>query len=186
MDGADRSIHQGVGAPPPSSLTDLSQVLWRERETLELVVFKLEEQRLLLVEGQDRWVVPASREIDVVLDQLSAIELNRAVAAVSVALELDVEGDATLRDLAVAAPSPWPSVLERHQLALVRLAEEIVALSAGNRKLLSDGLATVRTAMSAPGQRASTRLLVDAAAFTSALSVNDRVLPPSLIDAIRY
>lgn len=185
MDGAERSRKHDVGAPPPSCLSDLSQVLWRERETLELVVFKLEEQRLLLVDGHDRWVVHASREIDVVLDQLCAVELNRAVAAVAVALELDVPGDATLRDLAAAAPSPWPSVLERHVLALVRLAEEIVALSAGNRKLLTDGLATVRKGMTAPGHRPSTRLLVDAAAFTSALSVNDRVLPPSLLDAIR-
>jgi hypothetical protein len=33
------------------SLTDLSSVLWRLRELLELLLFKLEEEQLLLLPG---------------------------------------------------------------------------------------------------------------------------------------
>ena len=169
----------------PSGLSDLSQVLWRERETLELVLFKLEEQRLLLLDGQDRWVCHASRELEAVLDQLGAMELTRAIASTTAADELRVPEDASLHDLAAAAPPPWPSVIERHVSALVRLAGEIVTLAAGNRDLLENGLERVRTAMGGRGRRPSTRMLVDAAAYHSAIAANDRVLQPSVVDAVR-
>jgi hypothetical protein len=170
---------------PQGGLGELSQVLWHERETLELVLFKLEEQRLLLIDGQDRWVCHASRELDAVLDQLGAMELRRALASSTAAEELLVREDSSLLDLAAAAPVPWPSVLERHVGALVRLAEEITLVAAGNRALLEGGLADVRTAMNARSGRPSTRMLVDAAAFHAALATNDRVLQPSLADAMR-
>ncbi|MGQ0519918.1 MAG: flagellar export chaperone FlgN [Actinomycetota bacterium] len=166
-------------------LSDLSEVLWREREALELVVFKLEEQRLLLREGRCRWLGHASREVDVVLDQLTEMELNRAVASAAAAAELGVADSAQLCVLAAAAPSPWPSVLARHIEALRRLAEEILVLADENRRLLREGLACVRRTIGARPGRASTRMLVDAASFQAALSTNERVLHPSLVDAVR-
>jgi len=172
-----------MGTRSPTGLGDLSQVLWQERETLELVLFKLEEQRLLLIDGQDRWVCHASRELDDALDQLGAMELNRALASATAADELGGPDDATLRDLATAAPVPWPSVLERHAAALVRLTQEIMLVAAGNRALLDDGLAAVRKAMGARS-RPSTRMLVEAAAYHAAMETNDRVLLPSLVDAV--
>ena len=171
-----------MGPLPTTGLSDLSQILWRERETLELVLFKLEEQRLLLLDGQDRWVGHASRELDSVLDRLGGMELNRALASAAAAAELGVKDDSGLRELAAAAPAPWPSVIERHVCALVRLAQEIVAVAGANRALLSQGLATVRTSMNG---RPSTRMLVDAAGFHAALATNERVLQPSLVDAVR-
>lgn len=170
--------------PTTTGLSDLSQILWREREILELVLFKLEEQRLLLADGQERWVCHASRELDSVLDQLGAMELNRAVASAAAAAELGARDDAGLRELAWAAPPPWPSVLDRHGGALLRLAEEIVELAAGNRVLLVKGLADVRRTMNTRARRPSTRMLVDAAAYHAALATNDRVLQPSLVDAV--
>lgn len=174
-----------MGMHPPTGLSDLSQVLWHERETLEVVLFKLDEQRLLLLHSQDRWLCHASRELDTVLDQLSSMELNRALASAAAADELRVPDDAGLRELAAAAPAPWPSVIERHVVALVRLADEIVALAASNRALLDEGLDGVRKAMSVRSRRPSTRMLVDAAAYHAALVTNDRVLAPSLVDAVR-
>lgn len=174
-----------MGIRPPTGLSDLSQVLWQERETLELVLFKLEEQRLLLLHGQDRWVGHASRELDAALDQLSSMELNRALASAAAADELRVPDDAGLWELTAAAPAPWPSVIERHLAALVRLADEIVAVAASNRALLNEGLAGVRKVMGARSRRPSTRMLVDAAAYHAALATNERVLAPSLVDAVR-
>jgi hypothetical protein len=130
-------------------------------------------------------VCHASRELDTVLDQLGAMELNRALASAAAADELRVPEDASLLDLAAAAPMPWPSVIERHMAALVRLANEIMLVAAGNRALLEEGLAEVRKAMTARSGRPSTRMLVDAAAFHAALATNDRVLLPSLADAVR-
>lgn len=174
-----------MGPLPTTGLSDLSQILWRERETLELVLFKLEEQRLLLVDGQDRWVGHASRELDTVLDQLGAMELNRALTSAAAAAELGVRDDSGLRDLAAAAPAPWPSVIERHVCALVRLAQEIVAVAGANRVLLSQGLAAVRTSRNGRTSRPSTRMLVDAAGYHAALATNERVLQPSFVDAVR-
>lgn len=174
-----------MGPQPTTGLSDLSQVLWRERETLELVLFKLEEQRLLLVDGQDRWVGHASRELDAVLDQLGSMELSRALASAAAAAELGVKDDSGLRDLAAAAPPPWPSVIERHVCALVRLAHEIGAVAGANRAQLAEGLAGVRKSMNSRGQRPSTRMLVDAAGYHAALATNERVLQPSLVDAVK-
>jgi hypothetical protein len=174
-----------MGTRPPTGLSDLSQVLWQERETLELVLFKLEEQRLLLVDGQDRWLCQASRELEAVIDQLGAMELSRALASAAAADELRVPEDASLRDLAASAPVPWPSVLERHVGALVRLSQEIMLVAAGNRALLEGGLAEVRMAMGSRSARPSTRMLVDVAAYHAALATNDRLLQPSLADAVR-
>ena len=69
-------------------LNEVSTVLWRERQLLELLVFKLEEEQLLLNAGKSRWVNHASREVEIVLDQLRAAELLRAVKVESAAEEL--------------------------------------------------------------------------------------------------
>ena len=166
-------------------LSELSEVLWREREALELMLFKLEEERLLLLDGNSRWLCHASREIEAVLDQLSEMELSRAVAAAAAAGEIGVVDDARLSRLAAAAPPPWPSVIERHVSALRRLADEILALAGENRVLLQHGLGDVRKALGSRHQRPSTRMLVDAAAYHAALATNERVLHPSLVDAVR-
>jgi len=41
------------------SLSDLSSILWREREMLELLLFKLEEEQLILASGRSRWLTLA-------------------------------------------------------------------------------------------------------------------------------
>ena len=68
-------------------LNEVSTVLWRERQLLELLVFKLEEEQLLLNAGKARWVNHASREVEIVLDQLRAAELLRAVKVEAAAEE---------------------------------------------------------------------------------------------------
>jgi hypothetical protein len=51
-------------------LADLSSILWREREMLELLLFKLEEEQLVLASGRGRWLVHATREVEMVLDHI--------------------------------------------------------------------------------------------------------------------
>ena len=46
------------------SLTDLASVLWRSRELLEMLLFKLEEEQLLLASNRSRWLSHATREVD--------------------------------------------------------------------------------------------------------------------------
>ena len=85
-------LHVDQGDQLDHVLNEVSTVLWRERQLLELLVFKLEEEQLLLNAGKARWVNHASREVEIVLDQLRAAELLRAVKVEAAAEELAVPG----------------------------------------------------------------------------------------------
>ncbi len=61
------------------SWEDLSTLLWKERELLELLLFKIEEEQLVLASGRTRWLAHATREVEVVLAEIREQELHRAV-----------------------------------------------------------------------------------------------------------
>ena len=65
----------------------MSALLWRERELLELLVFKLDEEQLLLSAGRSRWVQHATREVEQVLELVREAGLGRSVEVAAVALE---------------------------------------------------------------------------------------------------
>lgn len=105
---------------------ELSALLWRERETLELLLFKLEEEQLLLTAGKSRWLPHATREVEQVLDRLRESGLERAVAVATVADEYSLAEAATLRQIVDAAPTAaWADVFGSHLAALEKLASEI-------------------------------------------------------------
>ncbi|HEX4777551.1 MAG TPA: flagellar protein FlgN, partial [Acidimicrobiia bacterium] len=52
------------------SLSDVSNILWRERQLLELLLFKLEEEQMILAGGRTRWLPHATREVETVLGEL--------------------------------------------------------------------------------------------------------------------
>ena len=51
-------------------LAEVSTVLWTERELLELLLFKLEEEQLVLASGRTRWLAHATREVEMVIEQI--------------------------------------------------------------------------------------------------------------------
>ncbi|ROP66948.1 flagellar protein FlgN [Curtobacterium sp. PhB115] len=119
------------------SVNDLSAVLWRERELLELLTFKLEEEQLLLAAGRSRWVSHASREVEQVLDRLRSTGLERAASSAEVAEEWGVASDAPLREVVAAAPNgPWGEILAAHLTAMVELTTQIGALRDENDRFL--------------------------------------------------
>ncbi|GAA1135985.1 flagellar protein FlgN [Nesterenkonia lutea] len=119
------------------SVNALSTRLWRERELLDLLQFKLEEQQLLLVSGKSRWVGHAAREIETVLEKLREASLSRAVASSWVAAELGMPEDVTLAQLAAAVNEPaWREVLNQHLQALRTSASSITALRDTNSTYL--------------------------------------------------
>jgi hypothetical protein len=118
-------------------LSDLSEVLWRERHLLELLVFKLEEEQLVITSGRTRWLAHAAREVENVLDEIRAADLGRAIEADEVAVTLGLEPGASLNQLAAAAPGPWDELLRAHRDAFCTLTSEISSLSSGNRDLLA-------------------------------------------------
>lgn len=108
------------------SVNDLSTLLWHERELLELLVFKLEEEQLLLTAGRSKWLHHATREVEAVLARLRTTGIERTVEASVVAVEWGLDEDATLRTLVEGAPDPvWQDVLQSHLGALSELTARI-------------------------------------------------------------
>lgn len=117
--------------------TDLSAALWRERELLELLVFKLEEEQLLLAAGRTRWVGHASREVDDVLERLSLAGLERGVESAAVAAEWGLPAEAPLRQVVAASPEgPWAEILSAHLAAMIELTTRIRSLRDENERYL--------------------------------------------------
>jgi hypothetical protein len=135
------------------SLTDLSSVLWRSRELLDLLLFKLDEEKLLLAAKHAKWLPHATEEVEMVLDQIRETGVARAAYAQSVAAELGLSPDASLGELADAAPAPWPDLLRQHRAALRTLTTQVSFLAEENRDLIIGGLRGTPEAFAGDGER---------------------------------
>lgn len=155
----------------------LSRLLWRERELLDTLLFKLHEQNLLLVSGDPEWLPRASREIEIVLERVAEVELERAVEFDRAAASLGLAPDPSLRDLAASAPEPWGYVLEEHHAAFVLLATRIQQSAESNRELT---VAAQRATEAVLAGLAGGRELTHAYAATGRPDVDLR--RPSLLD----
>ena len=128
-------------------LNELSTALWREREFLEMLLFKLEEEELVLTSGRTRWLGRAAREVESVLDQIRGVELGRAIEADDAAREVGIPEGASLFELAKAAPSPWNDLLRGHHVALVDVTTQIDAIAHANREVLSQSVRATQEAL---------------------------------------
>jgi hypothetical protein len=128
-------------------LAEVANILWRERETLELLLFKLEEEQLVLASGRNRWLSHATREVEIVLERIRQTELLRASEVSSVATELGLPPNPSLTQLADAAHPPWSELLREHRRAFLALTAEITAVTEANRDLLTTGQRSAREAM---------------------------------------
>ena len=128
-------------------LAEVSGILWKERELLELLLFKLEEEQLVLASGRTRWLAHATREVEFVLEQIRSTELLRAVEVDGVAADLGLGAGPSLSALADAAPEPWGDLLRSHRDAFLALTAEVQAMAEANRDLLESGSRAVREAL---------------------------------------
>ncbi len=132
-----------------SSLNEVSTVLWRERQLLELLLFKLEEEQLVLAAGRTRWLTHATREVETVLGEIRRVEVMRGVQLGFAALTLGLAKEPSLRELAECAPGPWAGIFADHRRALLALTAEIEELAKANRDLLGRGAEAARGALAA-------------------------------------
>lgn len=121
------------------SMEDLSSVLWRERELLETLAYKLEVEQLVLAAGRTHWLAAAAREVEHVLENIRDLEVLRAVEVDAVAEELGLEPNPSLREIAEASDEPWRSIWLDHREAFTTVAAQITRLSESNRELLTAG-----------------------------------------------
>ena len=133
-------------------LGEVSNILWRERRLLELLVFKLEEEQLVLASGRSRWLTHATREVESVLAEIKRLELDRAVHVEALAQLLGLATNPTLRQLVESAPAPWSGMFDDHRIALLELAQEIDGVARSNRDMLSRGALAAREALATMGE----------------------------------
>lgn len=129
----------------------LSQILWRERELLETLAYKLEVERLVLSSGRTKWLFHTTREIEQLIDTMRQTEVLRAVAADEAAEELGLAPNPSLTALAGACGDPWRSILLDHRAALIELAREISETSEDAKDLLAAGYRAARETLLAFG-----------------------------------
>lgn len=119
------------------AIHELSALLWRERELLDLLTFKLEEEQLLLTAGKSRWLPHGTREVEQVLEHLSRTGLARSVEVAAVAQQWGLSADSSLREVATAAPdAAWTEVLSSHLKAMQRQTAAIQELRDSNEQFL--------------------------------------------------
>ena len=125
----------------------LSTLLWREQELLDLLLFKAEEKQYLILTGKTRWLARIAHEIEVVLDQLRTLEVERAAATEEIATRVGIGANPSLRQVAEAAPAPWNDLFAKHHEALLVLVNDLRSLSDANRELIEGGLAAIGEAL---------------------------------------
>lgn len=126
---------------------ELSASLWRERELLDLLAFKLEEEQFLLTTGKSRWLQYATREVEQVMEKLRSAELSRAVEAATVASEWGADENVTLRELVAKAPAgPWAEIFSEHLQALTAQTGQIKELRDLNEQYLRTALRFIQEA----------------------------------------
>ncbi|MDL9977857.1 flagellar export chaperone FlgN [Microbacterium sp. ASV49] len=123
------------------SAHELSMQLMRERDLLELMLFKLEEQQMLLATGRNRWIKHAADELGRVAAAMPAAAMKRDGLAAAVAVEWGVPDGTTLRDLIDVAPTDaWREVLQGHLTVMTGLADEILEMKKINEQRLRTAL----------------------------------------------
>lgn len=139
------------------SFIELSQALWRERQLLELLVFKLETIQALTATGHTRWIARATREMENVSEEMRLNSLALRAESVAVAQGLDLPPETGLRALAEAAPEPWNELLAEHLTALTALASDVQQIAATNAEILTRGrLSAQETALKLGGDEVLT------------------------------
>lgn len=130
-------------------LNELSELLWHERRLLELLLFTLEQEELLLASGRTQWLGHVTADVESALDRIRRVELARAVEAQEVAVALGSEADAGLVGLAERSPPPWDDILRDHHRDLVDVTDRIRASTRTNRDLLAASRAALQEALTA-------------------------------------
>ena len=132
--------------------SEVSTLLWRERQLLDLLVFKMEEEQLILAASRPHLLGPASAEVAQVLEQISQCEAEREVATRELAAELGLDSPARLGELVQATDEPWTGIFSEHRKALLAAVERVRTLAAGTKALLAARLAATSDALALLGQ----------------------------------
>jgi hypothetical protein len=134
----------------------LTWVLWRERELLEALLYRLELEELVMSTGRTRWLANAARDVDEAAAAMRETEVLRAVAAGEAAEAAGLPPNSSLADLIAAADEPWRSILVDHRDAFMSLTDEIARVAQTNRALIVAGLRATQDTLLGVDHQAAT------------------------------
>lgn len=123
--------------------SELSQLLSHEINLLETLLFKLEEEYLLVDNGRHHYLATADAEINAVVDDLKTLELRRALASAEVCNGLGIDTFSSLKEIVGIAQEPWDKVLGDLRLGLLLVSAKIAKVQNGLSGLLSQRIALV-------------------------------------------
>ncbi|MGH8973543.1 MAG: flagellar export chaperone FlgN [Acidimicrobiia bacterium] len=117
-------------------MDELADWLAHECRLLEMLLFKLVEEQLLLAAGESRFLGVAAAEVQRALGRLGEAQLRRAMMVDALARE---PHGATLKVLAAESREPYGTIFEDHRRALLDLMSEIDEVSGQSRRLAEIG-----------------------------------------------
>ena len=114
---------------------------------MELLRFKLAEEHLILASGHHAWLDRATAEVEQVVEMLELADSEREEAVAALGEELWLGTTPTLAQLVTVAPEPWSEILAGHRQSMVEHFEEIEKISAANREILAQRMASTADAL---------------------------------------
>lgn len=122
----------------------LAHTLWREQRLLDVLLYRMDVQQLVMAAGRTHWIERAAFDVEAALEELGEHEVIRAMQVADVAPVLGLRAEATLRELVAAAPEPWQDILRDHQQAFLELVARVEETSHANRDLVRRSMSTMR------------------------------------------
>lgn len=113
-------------------LIEVSNILFRERQARDLLVFKLEAEHRVVASGRRRWLAHASREVEMVRAAVKRIELERTVLVSAAGRDFGRDDVRSLHDLVDVVPAPWRTIFSDHRVALSELSSEAASVESRN------------------------------------------------------
>lgn len=113
-----------------TGFTTLSSTLWRLREVLDQLLFKVFQTQLVVGSGEVKWLARTTRELDAALQETRHVEVLRAVETVALADRIGVPPELTAAQLVRLADAPWDTIFEEHRDALVALTGDVTRAAA--------------------------------------------------------
>lgn len=143
------SLVPATANEPAELLTELSGVLWRQRNQIEVLQYRLEVQQVMCATANERRLQFAVDEVEAALDEIRRTERQRDLVVRQCADELGLAADASLADIRSRAPEPWATLLGEHQIALLELVARTEELASRNRELALRGAHDTRALLDA-------------------------------------
>jgi uncharacterized protein YunC (DUF1805 family) len=128
-----------------NAVEELVDTLWLERRLLEFLLYKLVQANLMLMAGNSRFVQPALREVDQVIERVRQAENYRGTVVSRLAQEWNKPvASLTLEALAVEGPGWAQPLFQEHREGFLRLVNEIERITLENRRLAAVNIDSIR------------------------------------------